>query len=157
MSFRAPVGRLELMTWVNDSFDTDYQRVEQLADGVVYCQALDAAAPGKVSLTKLNFNAQFEQEFERNLKVLLEALKRVNTDRAVPVEKLKKGHFQDNQDFMLWMYSFLQHRQVNLKLYGAYEKRLAALAKQQQQQQQQRPNSSSLPKPPGQGTGKAPA
>jgi hypothetical protein len=43
--------------------------VEELQDGIAYCQIFDAIYPGKVPLRKLNFDASNPKEFEQNLKV----------------------------------------------------------------------------------------
>uniref|UniRef100_A0A7S1HSL6 EH domain-containing protein n=1 Tax=Eutreptiella gymnastica TaxID=73025 RepID=A0A7S1HSL6_9EUGL len=49
MAIRAPVGRLELLSWVNAAQDTDYHRIEHLCDGVAYCQTFDAVHPRKAT------------------------------------------------------------------------------------------------------------
>ena len=66
--YKAP-GRSELVAWVNSFLETDYTRVEELQDGIAYCQIFDAIYPGKVPLRKLNFDASNPKEFEQNLKV----------------------------------------------------------------------------------------
>jgi hypothetical protein len=55
----ASIGRLELVSWLNHVLQSDYTGVTDCADGVAFCQLLDAVYPGQVKLHKLNFNAQF--------------------------------------------------------------------------------------------------
>jgi hypothetical protein len=47
------LGRLELLSWVNGLLETDYHRVEGLADGIAYVQLLDFLH-GSMPLAKLN-------------------------------------------------------------------------------------------------------
>lgn len=48
------LGRLELLNWINELVEADYPRIEALADGVAYCQVMDALFPGQVQLSRLN-------------------------------------------------------------------------------------------------------
>jgi RP/EB family microtubule-associated protein len=54
--------------------DCDYSKVEMCADGVGYCQILDALHPGCITLSRLNFNAKYYDDCARNLKILDETL-----------------------------------------------------------------------------------
>ena len=54
MSRQVKIGRLELLAWINELTETDYPKVESLADGVAYCQVIDALHPRMVPLFKLN-------------------------------------------------------------------------------------------------------
>ena len=81
------LGRLELLAWVNDVVDADYPKVENLSDGIAYCQLLDymkPSHPNVVCLHKLNFNAKNKAEYERNLKVFQDAVKKLNLPFTVP-------------------------------------------------------------------------
>ena len=55
-------GRIELLAWLNELLQVNYTKVEQCASGAAYCQIIDAVFPGKVPLSKVNFNARFEYE-----------------------------------------------------------------------------------------------
>lgn len=39
------LGRLELLSWINDVVDADYPKVEMCSDAIAYCQVLDAIHP----------------------------------------------------------------------------------------------------------------
>ncbi len=52
------VGRKELLAWVNDLLSVKYNKVEELCSGSAYCQILDALAPGKVNLKRVNFKVR---------------------------------------------------------------------------------------------------
>lgn len=44
------LGRLELLAWLNQTLETDYARVEDLGDGVAYCQLFDCCLGSSVRL-----------------------------------------------------------------------------------------------------------
>lgn len=72
---------MHMMRWVPCSRDlvlmhlmirkllNGFRQVEDLGDGIAYCQILDAIYPGKVQLHKLNFGARTEDQKMRNLRV----------------------------------------------------------------------------------------
>ena len=59
-------GRTELLRWVNTLLDLSYEKVEQLSNGAAYCQIIDAAYPGKVSLSRVNFSADLPNNIQEN-------------------------------------------------------------------------------------------
>merc|ERR1719322_1609599 len=62
--------------------------------------------PGTVHLKKVKFNTKLEHEYINNFKVLQNAFKSVNVDKIIPVDKLVKGRFQDNFEFVQWFKKF---------------------------------------------------
>jgi hypothetical protein len=64
------IGRKELLEWINKllQLGPQYTKIEQCASGSVYCQILDAMAPGKVNLKKVNFKANQEYQYVENFK-----------------------------------------------------------------------------------------
>jgi len=125
------MGRLELLTWLNDITEIDYPKVENCADGIGYCQILDALHPGIVQLSKLNFSARSEGDFSRNLKVLDDALVKLSLEKLQAVDKLAKAKFQENIQFLQWLYTYAtKFGLVNGSGYPAYERRLDAMKKQ---------------------------
>ncbi|KAI4893337.1 hypothetical protein NFI96_024142, partial [Prochilodus magdalenae] len=71
-----------------------------------YCQFMDMLFPGCISLKKVKFQAKLEHEYIHNFKLLQASFKRMNVDKIIPVEKLVKGRFQDNLDFIQWFKKF---------------------------------------------------
>ncbi|KAB0359516.1 hypothetical protein FD754_003672, partial [Muntiacus muntjak] len=71
-----------------------------------YCQFMDMLFPGCISLKKVKFQAKLEHEYIHNFKLLQASFKRMNVDKVIPVEKLVKGRFQDNLDFIQWFKKF---------------------------------------------------
>merc|ERR1719420_649704 len=62
--------------------------------------------PGCIQLKKVKFNTKLEHEYINNFKVLQNAFKSVNVDKVIPVDKLVKGRFQDNFEFIQWFKKF---------------------------------------------------
>lgn len=97
---------------------------------------MDLLFPGCISLKKVKFQAKLEHEYIHNFKLLQASFKRMNVDKVggpffrfslkwfplsnfsspsvfflfsfqiIPVEKLVKGRFQDNLDFIQWFKKF---------------------------------------------------
>ncbi|XP_048842220.1 microtubule-associated protein RP/EB family member 3b isoform X2 [Brienomyrus brachyistius] len=100
------LSRHDMLAWVNDSLQLIYTKVEQLCSGAAYCQFMDMLFPGCVLLKRVKFQARLEHEFIHNFKVLQTAFKKMNVDKVIPVEKLVKGKFQDNFEFLQWFKKF---------------------------------------------------
>ena len=100
------LSRHDMLAWVNDSLSTKYSKIEELCTGAIYCQFMDMLFPGSVTLKKVKFNTKLEHEYINNFKVLQNAFKSLNVDKVIPVEKLAKGRFQDNFEFIQWFKKF---------------------------------------------------
>ncbi|CAL8293091.1 unnamed protein product [Boreogadus saida] len=100
------LSRHDMLAWVNDSLLLMYTKIEQLCSGAAYCQFMDMLFPGCVLLKKVKFQAKLEHEFIHNFKVLQATFKRMSVDKIIPVEKLVKGKFQDNFEFVQWFKKF---------------------------------------------------
>merc|ERR1719348_2132176 len=62
--------------------------------------------PGSVQLKKVKFNTKLEHEYINNFKVLQNSFKSCAVDKIIPVDKLVKGRFQDNFEFLQWFKKF---------------------------------------------------
>merc|ERR1719436_701086 len=62
--------------------------------------------PGSIQLKKVKFNTKLEHEYINNFKVLQASFKKMNVDKIVPVDRLIKGRFQDNFEFLQWFKKF---------------------------------------------------
>lgn len=100
------LSRHDMLAWVNDSLQLTYTKIEQLCSGAAYCQFMDMLFPGCILLKKVKFQAKLEHEYIHNFKVLQAAFKRMNVDKIIPVERLVKGKFQDNFEFLQWFKKF---------------------------------------------------
>jgi len=100
------LSRQDMLAWVNDSLQTNYGKIEELCSGAAYCQFMDLLFPGSLMLKKVKFNSKLEHEAIANYKVLQGCFKKLSVDKIVPVERLVKGKFQDNFEFVQWFKRF---------------------------------------------------
>uniref|UniRef100_UPI00358E21CB microtubule-associated protein RP/EB family member 3-like isoform X1 n=2 Tax=Myxine glutinosa TaxID=7769 RepID=UPI00358E21CB len=100
------LSRHEMLDWINDSLQLNFIKIEQLGSGVAYCQFMDMLFPGCLNLKKVKFLAKLEHEYINNFKVLQSAFKSKKVDKIIPVDKLVKGKFQDNYEFVQWFKKF---------------------------------------------------
>ncbi|XP_015715354.1 microtubule-associated protein RP/EB family member 3 isoform X2 [Coturnix japonica] len=100
------LSRHDMLAWVNDSLQLTYTKIEQLCSGAAYCQFMDMLFPGCVHLRKVKFQAKLEHEYIHNFKVLQAAFKKMGVDKIIAVERLVKGKFQDNFEFIQWFKKF---------------------------------------------------
>uniref|UniRef100_A0A9R1SJU4 Microtubule-associated protein RP/EB family member 1 n=2 Tax=Cyprinus carpio TaxID=7962 RepID=A0A9R1SJU4_CYPCA len=100
------LSRHDMLAWVNDSLQFSYTKIEQLGSGAAYCQFMDMLFPGCIMLKRVKFQAKLEHDYIQNFKVLQSAFKRINVDKIIPVERLVKGRFQDNFEFLQWFKKF---------------------------------------------------
>ncbi|KAA0190958.1 Microtubule-associated protein RP/EB family member [Fasciolopsis buskii] len=100
------LSRKEFLTWINECLVANYGRIEDLCTGAAYCQLTDMLFPGTLVFRKVKFNTNLEHEYINNFKVLQALFKKHGVDKEVPIEKLVKGKFQDNFEFVQWFKRF---------------------------------------------------
>ncbi|XP_039256858.2 microtubule-associated protein RP/EB family member 1-like isoform X1 [Styela clava] len=100
------LSRHDLLSWVNRSLDLNLTKIEQLCTGAVYCQFMHMLFSNNINIKKVKWNSKLEHEYIANFKILQECFKKVRVDQNVPVEKLVKGRFQDNFEFVQWFKKF---------------------------------------------------
>ncbi|XP_020797901.1 microtubule-associated protein RP/EB family member 1-like isoform X2 [Drosophila serrata] len=98
------LSRYEMVAWVNSRLRLEVTRIEQLC--TAYCQFMDMMFPNSVSLKKVKFAATLENEYLQNFKLLQAAFFKASINKVIPVEKLIKGRFQDNFEFVQWFKKF---------------------------------------------------
>jgi len=104
-----------LLEWLNDTLDVQLDKIEQAGSGAVYCQLLHLIDPKCIKIKKVNFQATTDNHMaaQRNWKYVQEALHKFHVTKIVPVERLLKGRFQDNLEFMQWFHMFFQEHNGN--------------------------------------------
>lgn len=100
------LSRHDMLSWINESLQMNFTKIEQLCSGAAYCQFMDMLFPNSVPLKKVKFGAKLEHEFIHNFKLLQVAFKKFGVDKNIPVDKLVKGKFQDNFEFVQWFKKF---------------------------------------------------
>ncbi|KAG7398346.1 Microtubule-associated protein RP/EB member 1 [Phytophthora boehmeriae] len=108
------VGRKEVLEWVNTVCGTELTSVEQTCTGAIACQVLDSLYPGKVPMNKVDWGAIHDYEFVYNYKLLQQCFFVLQIDKQIPVNRLVRGKYQDNFEFMQWLKAFYdghEHRE----------------------------------------------
>lgn len=100
------LSRHDMLAWINESLQVNLTKIEMLSSGAVYCQFMDMLFLNSVPMKKVKFGAKLEHEYIHNFKILQVAFKRMGVDKIIPIEKLVKGKFQDNFEFVQWFKKF---------------------------------------------------
>jgi len=116
------LSRHDMLSWVNGCLQSHYTKIEELCSGAAYCQFMDMLFPNCVLLKKVKFQTKLEHEYIQNFKVLQAGFKKMSVDKIIPVERLVKGRFQDNFEFLQWFKRFFDAN-YNGQEYDASEAR----------------------------------
>ncbi|KDR16685.1 Microtubule-associated protein RP/EB family member 3 [Zootermopsis nevadensis] len=100
------LSRHDMLSWVNDCLASNFTKIEELCTGAAYCQFMDMLFPGSVVIKRIKFRTNLEHEYIQNFKTLQAAFKKMSVDKIVPVDRLIKGRFQDNFEFLQWFKKF---------------------------------------------------
>ncbi|XP_042347301.1 microtubule-associated protein RP/EB family member 1b [Plectropomus leopardus] len=100
------LSRHDMLVWINDSLQMNLTKIEMLCSGAVYCQFMDMLFPNSMPLKRVKFGAKLEHEYIHNFKLLQVAFKKMGVEKIIPVDKLVKGKFQDNFEFVQWFKKF---------------------------------------------------
>ncbi|XP_043102488.1 microtubule-associated protein RP/EB family member 1a isoform X3 [Puntigrus tetrazona] len=100
------LSRHDMLTWINESLQMSHAKIEQLCSGAAYCQFMDMLFPSCLPLKKVKFQAKLEHEYIHNFKLIQASFKKMGVSKIIPVDKLVKGKFQDNFEFVQWFKKF---------------------------------------------------
>eukprot|EP00123_Amoebidium_parasiticum_P018658 comp24262_c4_seq6/m.45072 comp24262_c4_seq6/g.45072 ORF comp24262_c4_seq6/g.45072 comp24262_c4_seq6/m.45072 type:complete len:265 (-) comp24262_c4_seq6:442-1236(-) len=100
------LSRHELLAWVNGYTGHNVTKVEDLSAGSAYCVMFNVLFPGSVAMGKIKINTKLEHEKLANLKALQLAFSKHKVDKNIPIDRLVKGRFQDNFEFLQWFKVF---------------------------------------------------
>ena len=103
------LGRSELLTWVNKTVESYYIKIEDLSDGVGFCQIIDAFFKNiSKEMNSLKLNAINEIEFkQKNLYLLNTLLGKAGCIKHIDPNKLSKGLFSTNLEFLQFLFDFI--------------------------------------------------
>ncbi|XP_056647731.1 microtubule-associated protein RP/EB family member 1 isoform X1 [Diorhabda carinulata] len=100
------LSRHDMLAWVNECLQSSFGKIEELCTGAAYCQFMDMLFPGSVLLKRVKFRTNLEHEYIQNFKILQASFKKMSVDKIVPIDRLVKGRFQDNFEFLQWFKKF---------------------------------------------------
>ena len=110
------VGKREVLGFINDTLKLAVNKIEETATGAVACGLLDAMYPGKVPMKKVNWGAKDEYAMICKYKLLQSAFDRARVSKPVDVNRLIRGKYQDNLEFMQWFKRVILYHRVVLSL-----------------------------------------
>ncbi|XP_011497051.1 PREDICTED: microtubule-associated protein RP/EB family member 1 isoform X6 [Ceratosolen solmsi marchali] len=113
------LSRHDMLAWVNDCLQSSFLKIEELCTGAAYCQFMDMLFPGSVPLKRVKFKTNLEHEYIQNFKLLQGGFKKMNVEKAVPIDKLVKSRFQDNFEFLQWFKKFFDANYSGTDVYDA--------------------------------------
>lgn len=67
---------------------------------------MDMLFPNSVALKRIKFRCNQEHEFVHNFKLLQACFQKQSVRKEIPIERLIKGRFQDNFEFLQWFRKF---------------------------------------------------
>jgi hypothetical protein len=129
------LGRSELLSWINKTVESEYLKVEDLSDGVGFCQIIEAFFKGiSHELNTLKFNAinDIEQK-QKNLSIFNVILGKAGCPRQIDPIKMSRGIFSLNLEFLQYLFDFLYKTfgtVVPKKKYNGFKRRLEILKTQ---------------------------
>ncbi|EDW77035.2 uncharacterized protein Dwil_GK22141, isoform E [Drosophila willistoni] len=100
------LSRHDMLAWVNDCLQSNFSKIEELCTGAAYCQFMDMLFPNSVPVKRVKFRTNLEHEYIQNFKILQAGFKKMSVDKIIPIDKLIKGRFQDNFEFLQWFKKF---------------------------------------------------
>eukprot|EP00099_Drosophila_melanogaster_P008044 NP_001260734.1 Eb1, isoform G [Drosophila melanogaster] len=100
------LSRHDMLAWVNDCLQSQFSKIEELCTGAAYCQFMDMLFPNSVPVKRVKFRTNLEHEYIQNFKILQAGFKKMSVDKIIPIDKLVKGRFQDNFEFLQWFKKF---------------------------------------------------
>ncbi|CAI5450957.1 unnamed protein product [Caenorhabditis angaria] len=96
------LSRHEMLMWVNDCLQAQFSKIEQLHTGAGYCLFTDFLFPDAIQLKKVKWNSRLELDWLSNWKLVQTTWKNLGVEKVIPVDRLIKGKFQDNFEFLQW-------------------------------------------------------
>ena len=102
------VGRKEIVEWINETCELSITKIEDTAFGGIACMLLDIMYPGQVPMHKVDWSAKQSFEYVANYKVLQTCFVKLGIEKNIDVDRLIKGRYQDNLEFMQWFKRFFE-------------------------------------------------
>ncbi|XP_022226076.1 microtubule-associated protein RP/EB family member 1 [Drosophila obscura] len=109
------MSRHDMLQWVNTMVQGKFKKIEELCSGVAYCQMMELIFPSCINLKRVKMSAKLEHECLHNLKLFQGAFTRLKLDKTVPIDRLIKGRFQDNFEFLQWFKKFFDSQAPGLE------------------------------------------
>ncbi|KAH7728668.1 EBF3-S protein [Aphelenchoides avenae] len=100
------LSRNDMLMWVNECLQSEFTKIEQLHSGEAYCLFTEVVFPGSIQLKRVKWNSRNELDWLSNWKLVATTWKQIGIERQPQVDKIVKGKFQDNFEFLQWFKKF---------------------------------------------------
>lgn len=100
------VSRREILEWVNDWFDKDYRRLEELKTGVEYCCLLNELIPQSVPIGKIRMDTLSDYDCTENWNLIYTCLNTHGVAKELAIDRLASGGSRESLDFAQWFKTF---------------------------------------------------
>ncbi|KAJ3586413.1 hypothetical protein NHX12_012811 [Muraenolepis orangiensis] len=108
-------SRYNMLSWLNSTLHVNFKHVSQTCSGAAHCQFMDWLFPGSVDMSRVNFQAQHEEEYKDNFNLLEEAFAKGGLIKTFPVGELVTGAFKSNFALLKWFRKFFTENVTNLE------------------------------------------
>uniref|UniRef100_A0A672PI92 DNA (cytosine-5-)-methyltransferase n=1 Tax=Sinocyclocheilus grahami TaxID=75366 RepID=A0A672PI92_SINGR len=116
-------SRYEVLSWINETLQTNFTQVEQCRSGACFCQLMDLLFPGSIDMSKVKFESQKRSDFIQNYSLLQTVFRKSGVKEPVPVKQLLTGKFRANFTFLKWFKKFFFANERRGKEYNPVEAR----------------------------------
>jgi RP/EB family microtubule-associated protein len=100
------VGKKQVLEWINSLLDVNLPKIEDTCSGAIACQLFHSMYPTSLAMTKVNWDAKNEYEYLKNYKLLQTGFAKRHITKIIEVDRLSRGKYQDNLEFMQWFKRF---------------------------------------------------
>uniref|UniRef100_A0A3Q1FKR6 Microtubule-associated protein RP/EB family member 3-like n=1 Tax=Acanthochromis polyacanthus TaxID=80966 RepID=A0A3Q1FKR6_9TELE len=102
-----PYSHKELLTWLNETLETSFTKVEQLCTGAAYCQLMDLLFPGSLDFSSVQFQSDdIERASVHNFSLLKTAFSKVGVNRYIPSISPMRWRFGMSLELLQWFKHF---------------------------------------------------
>uniref|UniRef100_A0A8C1FEE1 DNA (cytosine-5-)-methyltransferase n=2 Tax=Cyprinus carpio TaxID=7962 RepID=A0A8C1FEE1_CYPCA len=116
-------SRYDVLSWINETLQTNFTQVEQCRSGACFCQLMDLLFPGSIDMSIVKFDSQKRSDFKQNYSLLQTAFRKSGIKQQVPVKQLLTGKFRPNFTFLKWFRKFFFANERKGREYNPVEAR----------------------------------
>ena len=117
-----PVGRDELLSWINSIVGVGYKHIEDCANGAAFCQVIDALHPDTINLGKVKFDATLENDIVNNYKILQEGFYANQIQKNLNISEFINKKVNATLEMLQWLYQYA-HMLLSSISYNPFERR----------------------------------
>ncbi len=101
-----------ILLWIAENF-TPIDKIENAYNGVVYCEIINKIFPNSLKMNKINRSPNLSHDqILKNYKLLQDAFNKNKIKKNFDMNKLMKGRYQDNLEFLQWFKLFYNRNEV---------------------------------------------